>query len=113
MSAINIKDILSLILAITGIILVLFLTYYGTKWLSKKSGSVLKSKYMNITDRMMLGQNKFLAIAEINGRYYLLGVTESNISILKELEDFQPLTEEVGSNPEFDKILSKFIKKTK
>jgi len=113
LSAINIKNIFSLVLAIIGIILVLFLTYYGTKWLSKKSGSGLRSKYMNITDRMMLGQNKFLAIAEISGKYYLLGVTENNISILKELEDFQPLPAEAGENPEFDKILSKFIKKTK
>jgi len=110
---INIKDIFSLVLALIGIVLVLFLTYYGTRWLSKKSVPGLKSKYMKITDRMMLGQNKFLAIAEISGKYYLLGITESNISILKELNDFQPLPEEPEKNAEFDKILSKFIKKTK
>ena len=102
-----------MILALIGIILILFFTYYGTRWLSKKSCLGLKSKYMNIIDKMMLGQNKFLAIAEISGKYYLLGITESNICILKELEAFQPLPEEVENVNEFDKVLSRFIKKTK
>ena len=110
MITINIKDIFSLVLALIGIVLVLFLTYYGTRWLSKKSVPGLKSKYMKITDRMMLGQNKFLAIAEISGKYYLLGITESNISILKELNDFQPLPEGIEKNMYFDKILNKFMK---
>ena len=110
MITINIKDIFSLVLALIGIVLVLFLTYYGTRWLSKKSVPGLKSKYMKITDRMMLGQNKFLAIAEINNKYYLLGVTENNISILKELDDFHPLPEGIEENMYFDKILNKFMK---
>lgn len=103
-----------LILSIIGIIFVLVLTYYSTRWISTKSSLGLKSKYMNITDRLMLGQNKFLAIAEINNKYYLLSITEKDINILKELDDFQPLFEEKAEkNVEFDKILNKFIKKPK
>ena len=110
MIAINVKDVFMLIISVIGIILVLLLTYYGTKWLSSKSSLGLKSKYMTITDRMMLGQNKFIAIAEINNKYYLLGVTENNISILKELDDFHPLPEKIEKNMYFDKILNKFMK---
>jgi len=110
---IAIKDVLLLIFSIIGIILVLLLTYYSTKWISTKSSIGLKSKYINVTDRIMLGQNKFLAIAEINNKYYLLGITEKNINMLKELDDFLPLSEEKPEkNVEFDKIISKFIKKS-
>lgn len=92
----------------------MFLTYYSTKWLSTKTSLGLKSKYMNITDRIMLGQNKFLAIAEINNKYYLLSITEKTINILKELDDFQPVPDEKTENSiEFNKILNKFIKKQK
>ncbi|MDW5300370.1 MAG: flagellar biosynthetic protein FliO, partial [Sedimentibacter sp.] len=72
-----------------GIILVLFLTYYCTKWISTKTNVINKSKYMNIVDRIMLGQNQFLAIAEITNKYYLLSVTEKEINIIKELDDFE------------------------
>lgn len=67
---------------------------------------------MNIADRIMLGQNKFLAIAEINNKYYLLSITEKSINILKELDDFQPVSDEKTENSiEFNKILNKFLKK--
>lgn len=72
----------------------------------------MKSKYMNIIDKIMLGQNKFLAIAEICNKYYLISITENNINIIKELEDFKPL---IDDNPEinmqFNKIFDKFLKK--
>ncbi|HAQ41589.1 MAG TPA: flagellar biosynthetic protein FliO [Clostridiales bacterium] len=111
---IAINDIFPLIISIIGIILVLFLTYYCTKWLSTKTSMVLKSKYMSIADKMMLGQNKFLAIAEINNKYYLLGITENSINILKELDGFHPLPQEKPENNiEFSKILNKLLKKPK
>ena len=109
---IKIKDIFSLIFSIIGIIVVLFLTYYSTKWLSTKTNVAMKSKYMNIIDKIMLGQNKFLAIAEICNKYYLISITENNISIIKELEDFKPLINEAPEiNMQFNKIFDKFFKK--
>ncbi len=98
-------------LSLAGIILVLFLTYYGTKWLSVKTNLTMKSRYMNIVDKIMLGQNKFLAIAEVNNKFYLLSITEKNINILKELEDFQSLPDENSENNiDFNKIINKFLK---
>lgn len=108
---IEIKEIISLILSIIGIILVLFLTYYGTRWLSTKTSLSLNSKYMKIVDKIILGQNKFLAIAEINNKYYLLSITEKNISILKELEELNIIPEEEASSVDFSSIFKKFLKK--
>ena len=95
-------------MSIMGIILVLFLTYYCTKWISTKTALTSRSKYMNIVDKIMLGQNKFIAIAQIYSKYYVLSITEKDISILKELEDFKPLEHEDESNLNFNKILSAY-----
>lgn len=96
---------------IIGIVLVLFLTYYSTKWISTKYTLADKSKYMNIVDKIMLGQNKFIAIVEIDKKYYAISITEKDINILKELDDFQRLDEENQSNQiQFNKILEKFRK---
>lgn len=109
---VNIKDIFSLIFSILGIILILFLTYYSTKWLSTKSNLAMKSKYMSIVDKVMLGQNKFLAITKVCNKYYLMSITEKDVQIIKELEDFQPLPDvEHENNMEFKNMLSKFLKK--
>lgn len=65
---------------------------------------------MNIVDKIVLGQNKFLAIAEINNKYYLLSITEKNINILKELDDFKLLPEDIKEKSiEFNKLVDKFL----
>jgi len=75
-----------------------------------KTALNIKSRYMNIVDKLMLGQNRFLAIAEINNKYYLLSITEKHIDILKELDDFQPMPLEHESSLNFSKILKKYKK---
>lgn len=108
-----IKEIFSIIISLIGIIFVLFLTYYCTKWLSEKANSIQKSKYINIIDKAVLGQNKYLAIAEISNKYYLLSVSDQGINILKELNEFEykvseNISMDAGVSLEFNKIFSKF-----
>lgn len=107
-----IKEIFSVIISIIGIILVLFFTYYSTRWLSLKANNIQKSKYINIIDKAVLGQNKYLAIAEISNKYYLLSISDQSINILKELNDFHlDNTENIDLNSnmnlDFSKIFSK------
>jgi len=107
-----IKEIFSVIISIIGIVLVLFFTYYCTRWLAIKSNNIQKSKYINIIDKAVLGQNKYLAIAEISNKYYLLSVTDQSINILKELNEFdyeikENINPNVNVNLDFSKIFSK------
>jgi len=107
-----IKEIFSVILSIIGIVLVLFFTYYSTRWLSLKANTIQKSKYINIIDKAVLGQNKYLAIAEISKKYYLLSISDQSINILKELNEFNiDYTENIypnaNANMDFSKIFSK------
>ena len=48
-------------MSILGIIFVLFLTYFSTKWLSVKATSITKSKYMNIVDKIVLGAKQIFS----------------------------------------------------
>jgi flagellar biogenesis protein FliO len=97
---------------LAGIIFVLFLTYYGTKWISTKTNLASSSRYMNIVDRIVIGQNKYLAIAEITNKYYLLSITEKDVNIIKELDDFQLKHEEEKTEVmDFNSIINKFLKK--
>ncbi len=67
---------------------------------------------MNIVDRIVIGQNKYLAIAEITNKYYLLSITERDVNILKELDDFQLKDEEEKTDVmEFGSIINKLLKK--
>lgn len=104
-------------MSLLGIIFVLFLTYYGTKWLSLKANSMSKSKYMNIVDKIVLGQNKYLAIVEVSNKYYLMSIAENNISIIKELDENELIIQKsegsIATNIEFNKIFSKFMKNDK
>lgn len=68
----------------------------------------MKSKYMNVVDRLMLGQNNFITIVEIYNKYYLIGITEKDISILKELDDFHSLPDDSENNSKFNNILKKY-----
>lgn len=101
-------------MSILGIIFVLFLTYFSTKWLSVKATSITKSKYMNIVDRIVLGQNKYIAIIEISNKYYLISITDNNINIIKDLDEFElKISENTGESIEFNKIFSRFFKNKK
>ena len=104
------KDIISLVISILGIIIVLYLTYYCTKWLSTKTTIAVKSRYMNVVDKLMLGPNNFIAIVEINSKYYLIGITEKDINILKESEDFHQLLNDKECSNTFNNILNKYKK---
>nr|WP_312577577.1 flagellar biosynthetic protein FliO [Sedimentibacter sp.] len=98
-------------MSILGIIFVLFLTYFSTKWLSVKASSITKSKYMNIVDKIVLGQNKYLAIIEVSNKYYLISITDNNINIMKELDEIElNVVANTSESTEFNKIFSKLFK---
>ncbi|MBP1925739.1 flagellar biogenesis protein FliO [Sedimentibacter acidaminivorans] len=69
---------------------------------------------MNIVDRIVLGQNKYLAIIEISNKYYLISITDNNINIIKDLDEFElKISENTGESIEFNKIFSRFFKNKK
>lgn len=77
-----------LILAFIGIVVVLFLSYYLTRLYAKRMGTMFYGgSCMKVIDRIAVGKGSAIAVVELQGKQYLVGVTESSINLLKELEE--------------------------
>lgn len=62
--------------------------YYFFRFVTKKAGiQVLGKEVIQILSLVPVGQNKFLQVVEIAGRILVIGVTESNISLITAIED--------------------------
>jgi flagellar biosynthetic protein FliO len=57
-----------------------------TKYVKGGTLGIRQSKFMKIVDTIAVGQDRYLIIVEINEKYYLVGSTTSDISILSKLE---------------------------
>ena len=80
------SDVLSLIFSLLAIVLVLYLCYIFSKYISKKVNHVSNLNNIQILERAALAQDKGLAVIEVCGKYYLIGFANNNIEILKELD---------------------------
>ena len=70
--------------------LVIGLAYWSIRFGAKKGGYLTAaSKNMRLLERLSLGPKACLCIVQVSGRYYLLGVTEREITLLRELTDYR------------------------
>lgn len=76
----------TILVPLITIILVLVLCYLFSRYISQKMSSVTNTSNIKVIERVLLGQDKYLAIALICNTYYLIGVTNQNVQILKELD---------------------------
>lgn len=99
-----------------GIVAFLGVVYLYVKRFAK-SKSAIKGMNIKIHERVAVFPKGHLVITEIAGKFYLLGATEQNINILKELEldeipqESQKLNISQIKDPE-DLSFKSFIKST-
>lgn len=73
------------------ILALVYLSIYGLKvFMNKKPGFAFSSN-IHVLESVFLSSNKSLHLVEIGGEVLLLGVTEGNMSVLKEISDPQSL----------------------
>lgn len=82
----NMGQIGSMIVMMIMFALVLYGSYYCSKKVAKISMRENHSKYMKLEDRLMVGQDKHVAIVSVGGRYLMIGISSSEITVLKELQ---------------------------
>ncbi len=104
------SDVLPLIGAMIAIIVILYLTYLASKYVSKKYVQTSNGGSIQIVERMGLAQDKMLAICRVDGEYMLLGIANNNISILKELPDYEPPKNESQENLSINSFMDAFKK---
>lgn len=65
---------------------VLYGAYYFSKLMASFQNGFTKSKYMKISDRLMLTKDKSIAIITIGEKNMLISITNDGINLIKEIE---------------------------
>lgn len=87
-----IKGIATALVTLLIVILVLYLTFVCTKYIGRGVGIKTRSRNMKMLDQIPLGRDRSAAIIEAGNRFFLVGITASQVSLISELKE-----EEVGT----------------
>lgn len=101
-------DMFTAISTLMIVILVLILAYFMTKKIGKGMIQYQSSRNMKVLDRIMLGQDKSLLIIQIGQRYCLIGVAQSGIQLLMQLDGSEITTFDDSKNLQTENVLSQF-----
>ena len=114
----------SLLGVLAVVVLILYLAYAATKWVGTHSvpggaGMLQTSgnERFRILGQLGVGRNERLVLVRLDERCYLLGVTEHQITLLRELDGDEAAEwlaqGEQPSAPSFTEILSQNLRKRK
>ncbi len=106
------KGIITAVGTLIVVALILYLTYVVTKYIGKGVGIKTRSGCMKVRDQIALGRDRAAAIVQIGTRFFLVGISASQISLLSELEeeDLVPLENPAESEktyPDFKDLMDK------
>ena len=85
-----VEDVLPLIGSLIAIVAVLYLSYHFSRFMATKVNDMGNKGSIKIWERVALGQDKGLAVAELCGKYYLLGISNNGVSLLMEMPEYTP-----------------------
>lgn len=85
-------DIISMLFALIGTVCIIVLTYFASKWYARKMGPIAGGKHIKVVDRLVVSKTGSILIIDIEGRQYMMGISDQNVQILKELEETIPLS---------------------
>ena len=80
-----IGDIFSILFALAGMICIILLAYYVSKWYGRKMLPFAGGKHIKVIDRLVVSKTGSILIVDILGKQYLIGVSDQNIQILTEM----------------------------
>jgi len=111
----NIFELIGLIIVF---ILILFATYYTSKWVAKNGVNMQKAGNIQVIETYRLSQTKYLQIVKTGkDRYFLISVTKDNVSLIAELDDedidLSRYNNQKMQENNFSLILKNVIKKNK
>lgn len=97
------------ILYIIAIIVMLVVVYISTRLIAKAGQKITNAKNIKIIEKVPVSINNFLMIVEIDGFFYVLGVTKDKIEIIDKRKDLEIIED---SSANFSSVLSERIKNT-
>lgn len=90
-------EIIAVILSLLGVIGLVFLTYFASKWLNRRF-STTSARSIKILEKAALGQDKSVAIVKVGTKLMLLGITTQHIEKLSDLDE-SDITEYLNDTP--------------
>lgn len=82
------KAILSVGVLLIGFVLVLAAAYWASRFMGKRYGALDRGNgYIQVLDRVSLGQDRALWIVKTAGKVLLVGVSPESIQLVSELEE--------------------------
>lgn len=109
----------NVIVTFAAVVLIIYLSYVCSKYIGKGMNRNGNSHYMRMLDRLAVGQDRYIAVVQVGGKYLLIGVTPEQVNLLRELkeEDLLLLNPDVGNGTakttEFKELMSKLGRMTK
>ena len=115
----------SLLGVLAVIVLILYFAYFATRWIGMRSvpggAGTLRAPGagdLRILGQLGVGRNERLVLVRLGERCYLLGVTEHQITLLRELdgEEAAPWLAQndgTGAAPGFMEVLSETLRRKK
>jgi len=76
-----VKEFFTTILYILITFGVFALTYYTTKYISKRAGMMSKSKNIQLMEKIVVGKDKQVGILRVGEDYILIGITNQSLQI--------------------------------
>lgn len=106
----DIGDLLQVIGTFIVVVLILILAFVMTKRIGKSAIRYQNSSNMKVLERVLLGQDKSLLIVQVGNKYCLIGVAQSGIQLLMELqeEDVPNIVSQARENTMTDFHMSQF-----
>ncbi len=89
-------EFLTVVLSLLGIIGLIFLTYFASRWLSKKF-SITGARSIKVLERVNFAQDKSIVMVKVGEKLMLLGVTPQHIEKISDL-DQTDITEYLADN---------------
>ena len=87
-------------LTLAGTIIVIIAAYYATYYISVRSSGLSRGRggNINVLDRFAISRDKSFCLVEINGKVYVVGVTNQSMTLLDTLDakDFAEAAAERG-----------------
>jgi flagellar protein FliO/FliZ len=83
-----------MLFALIGTVCIIMLTYFASKWYARKMGPIAGGRHIKVVDRTVVSKTGSILIIDVQGRQYMLGVSDQNVQILMELEEAIPLPQD-------------------
>lgn len=97
------SSFLQLIGVLIIFIVVLFITFYTTKWIGNYQKTNLVNKNLQIVESIRVGNNKFIAIVKAGEVYLVVAVGKDEVTLLTQLTE-----EQLSEIPDFSAMQNKF-----